>query len=424
MAPASSYVVQLDGRLAFVDKGRSDGFYEDQYLQLVRHESIIHPVTGEDLGGDVPLGSARVVEVFEKLATAEIIELALGMDLETLGMEVGAGKIRVRELSSELAEGLRSRVQKTKSSAGKMVTVGGMNNPVGPIRGLIPDLDLQFGGRVETAFPDRAYKLIPNTSLALADTTLNDSLANFNGSRQLALALEMPMTTKLSARAEFAVGSESQLAIGGAFHPGPIFNFVGDGYNPDGEAGAPGFTLVFGSGGRGARSLPLTVSNQIFSDSLAVAAQVLLDDPAATDSTIAVEVLQATSALRQSAEDSLDTISKRGFGFRFGVTLPASDRLTLRAALSSFGSLSEFTLGTTFFMKPYRPNMMNANPDGVTRSLVFGSDLIYDLKISQIYIKLNFKVPLTRRFTLTGGLLSDLAGISRYGLSFKTYLKN
>ena len=168
------------------------------------------------------------------------------------------------------------------------------------------------------------------------------------------------------------------------------------------------------------------MTERIFADSSAVRGYIVAEDPGAgepSDSLVLAQTEVFTSALRLAAEDSLDAISRRGFGYRFGMTLPISSRLSIRTGLTQFGSLSEFMAGVTYYMKAVNPSGTGANPDGAIRSLVVGSDLIYDLTIGQIYLNLNLKLPVSGSYTVSAGVLSDLSGISRFGVTLKSYLK-
>ena len=57
------YVMRVEGRLVFVDLGAQDEVIPNDLFRMIRQETIIHPVTGENLGGEVPLGMIRIVEI-------------------------------------------------------------------------------------------------------------------------------------------------------------------------------------------------------------------------------------------------------------------------------------------------------------------------------------------------------------------------
>ena len=100
------YVLRVEGRLVFLDMGTQDNVHPNKFYHMARQETVIHPVTGENLGGLIPLGSVRVVEVFPRLATAEVIRLNRDMDLELLDQEARQGLIRIQSMSEADVERL------------------------------------------------------------------------------------------------------------------------------------------------------------------------------------------------------------------------------------------------------------------------------------------------------------------------------
>ena len=62
----TGYVMRVEGRLVFIDLGAQDEVIPNDLFRVIRQETIIHPVTGENLGGEVPLGMVRVVEIFPR----------------------------------------------------------------------------------------------------------------------------------------------------------------------------------------------------------------------------------------------------------------------------------------------------------------------------------------------------------------------
>ena len=95
------YVLRSEGRLVFIDLGVQDEVIPNDLFSIVRQESIIHPVTGENLGGEVLMGMVRVIEIFNRYSTAEILNLSPGIDLRVLDTEARQGLIRVKSLTAE-----------------------------------------------------------------------------------------------------------------------------------------------------------------------------------------------------------------------------------------------------------------------------------------------------------------------------------
>ncbi len=421
---SEGYVVQVEGRLVFIDKGSQDNVYPDNLYQVVRQETIIHPVTGENLGGQVPLGAVRVVEVFPRLSTAEVVDLVRGMDLEMLDKEAKQGKIRIRPLPEEMEETMKKQMEVEPGMQPMRAAMGG--SPDGPVRSLVPDLRLGFGSRVVTAFPDTVFKLIPQGLRGQAEAdSINRPLENINGSNDVAFSLLMPFSERFSAIADVQMGSSSLFAIGGRYYPGPVLGFLGEGQTPDGEVGEPVVTLKVGTGGRGSSSLPVAVESQIVASSALQADSLFISTLDTSQVVFADSLFQAgvTTTLRTGARDSLNAISKRGTGFAFGLSLALSQRFSFRTGLRRFGNIREFSGGLTYYMKPAEPGGPGTNPDGAIRSLILALDATRDTKGKKTYMNLNLTYPLAPTYTLAAGFLTDMSSFNRIGLSLKGYLK-
>ena len=83
----TGYVMRVEGRLVFIDLGTQDEVIPNDLFRLIRQETIIHPVTGENLGGEVLLGVIRIVEIFPRYSTAEILKLDPGADIRMMEAE-------------------------------------------------------------------------------------------------------------------------------------------------------------------------------------------------------------------------------------------------------------------------------------------------------------------------------------------------
>ena len=239
------YRLSDEGRLVYIDLGSKDNVRPSNMLQLLRHESIIHPVTREDLGGETPLGAVRVVEAFPRLSTAEVIDLVRGIDLGILDQEARAGKTRVRPMPEGTGEALIDRLKEALGmpplQAVKIVSADGL------IGGWVPNLQVGIGTQEQTAAPDSINKLLSASRRTLADTTVNSPVGDLNSKRQIGLSFLIPVSERLSALADIQLGGISLLTVGGQYYMGK--SFWGAGRNPDGKVGEPALALKVGRGG-------------------------------------------------------------------------------------------------------------------------------------------------------------------------------
>ena len=281
------YVLQAAGRLVFIDKGEQDDVRPGDLVQVVRQETIIHPVTGENLGAQVALGVVRIVEVFPKLSTAEVVDLVRGVTMESLDMEARQGLIRTQPLPPEQEVMIQEKMVAEQS--GLMAPPGRMN-PDGIIGHLTPEVRVGFGNRAGLAVPDKTYKLInpaltfsnkagafintisdsafagvANTGLlSMADTTsVSQDLGAFGSSVLTSMALTYPLSERLTGLANIDLGVRSRVAVGARIYAGRLFRFLGNGYTPDGRIGEVVVTVKLGWGGQGARSLPVDALTRI-----------------------------------------------------------------------------------------------------------------------------------------------------------------
>lgn len=419
------YRLSDEGRLVYIDLGSKDNVRPSKMLQLLRHESIIHPVTQEDLGGETPLGAVRVVEVFPRLSTAEVIDLVRGMDLAVLDQEARAGKIRVRPMPEGTGEALEERLKAAPDmpplQAVKIISADGR------IGGWVPNLQVGIGTQVQTAAPDSIYKLLSASRRTLADTTVNAPVGDLDSKTEIGLSFLMPVSERLSALADIQMGGVSLLTVGGRYYVGK--SFWGAGRNPDGKVGEPALTLKVGKGGRGSSSLPqasldliqarsddvflATLNPEFVGDTLTDSLQTALND------TLSV----ITGALRTAAEDTLKELAGKGLGYALGLSVPVTRQFTLRSGLMKFGNISEFSGGVTYYLKAADPREEGVNPDGAYKSLVLALDGSYDTEAKDTYFNLDIKYPLGGRYTVGANLLTDLGGYNRFGLSLKGFFK-
>ena len=69
------HVIKVDGGRIVVDIGKEHGLRKGMSLMVFDEEEIIHPITGENLGTvERKRTELRVVEVYDKVCEAEVIE--------------------------------------------------------------------------------------------------------------------------------------------------------------------------------------------------------------------------------------------------------------------------------------------------------------------------------------------------------------
>ena len=458
------YVLQAVGRLIFIDKGEQDDVRPGDLLQVVRQETIIHPVTGENLGAMVALGAVRVVEVFPKLSTAEVVDLLRGVTIESLDMEAKQGLIRTQPLPPEQEMMMQ---EKMVAEATGMMAPPGRMNPDGILRQLTPEVRLGFGSRPDLSMPDRVYKLlsasqsfaqatgpligtlsdtafggIANTALMdLADTTsAAQNLGSLGSSVLTSMAFTYPLTERVTALGNIDLGVQSRVAVGARIYAGRLLRFLGSGYTPEGRVGEVVISVKLGWGGQGARSLPvdaltgLSARTDLLADSVFVEKALtisLLPDSitvgrARGDALIvqADSLLQAevTTVLQGAATDSIKLISERGIGVAWNLTLPLSRHFILKAHMTRVGNVDEIGGKLRYYLRAVDKDSPRANPDGTIRSLVMSLGANHDATMSRTSLDFGFTVPLVQRITLSTGFQTDFKGYNRFGLALKSYL--
>jgi len=412
------YVLRVEGRLVFIDLGSQHEVIPNDVFEVVRQETIIHPVTGENLGGEVPLGAIRVVEIFPRLSTAEVVQLEPGVSLTALDSEAKQGLIRVKSAAPDVADEVRRR------STGRRVFVPpratSTANPDGPLKGIIPELGFGLGSKVQTQLPDRLWKLVGDESLlAMADTTTTDqTFPSINGSMVSAVLIDVPMSRRWTLQGDIRLGAEARLAIGAKVYAGSLFG-KSAGLTPDGPVGAPVFTVSVGTGGRGASVLPADLESQLIADAALLAPETFLPDTTANRDSLYQVVI--TDSLRKEANDSLSAIAGGGLGFSMGLRVPVTRKITCALGLVRFGNVSRISGGVTYYLRPLGEG--NANPDGVLRAPILDVAATWDGDAESMLLDLGVTMPLTRIYTAALGVRSDFTGSVRFGVALKGYFR-
>ena len=435
----SGYVLQAAGRLLFIDKGEQDNVRPGDLLQVVRQEVIRHPETGENLAGEVVLGAVRVVEVFPRLSTAEVVHLVRGMTIEIIDMEARQGIIRIKGLPPEEEMAIRQRLAVRQTEQAEV-----RSNPDGRIRKIAPEIRLGFGSR--PAGPDWAYHLIdpaavlddhldaaPQPAAAYIDVQPRELLAQVDtagaesvslGSAMLAqVGATFPISARVTALAFARFGSQSAFAGGARVYPGRVLGFLGEGYTPDGRVGEPALTLMLGRGGQGTQSLSEAARAQLTALSTLTAGAAYLaalseDQQAVADSLLRADV---TGILQQVAADTLKALNRRGLGVQVGIALPVARHVTLKGQVTHWGNVKEVGGGLTYYWRAVAPNEPRANPDGMVRTPVFTAGGRYDLDAKQGLLDVEMALPVSPRLTLSGAVQTNFGSYTRFGLMLKRY---
>jgi hypothetical protein len=431
------YVMRVEGRLVFLDLGAQDEVIPNDLFRVIRQETIIHPVTGENLGGEVPLGIIRIVEIFPRYSTAEILNLDPGADIRMMSSEARQGLIRVKMLTSDEQMDAQNMMTRKPMVRSATIMAPSTGNPDGAMNSIVTEFRVGGGSAADTNLPSRAYNLISDSVLlAQADTaSIDQTLENFNSSLLVDLGVRMPLSDKGSFIGRLGIGAATKLAVGARFYPGTIF---GSGVaTPDGHVGEPAFTILVGYGGKGSSTLPAVALAQLTARMTLVAIdgfEIDLGDTLVTvpvggftpaDAALQVRVDSAfqavtTDSIRASATDSLSKLASKGLGFGIGVDLPLTEQIKIDASLERFGSIETMAFGLTWYSK--RMGIGDVNPDGVLRSLIGSARLILDSNADKTYVDLGITYPVSAQYTLSAGFISDFGGFNQFGLSFRGYI--
>jgi hypothetical protein len=431
------YVMRVEGRLVFLDLGAQDEVIPNDLFRVIRQETIIHPVTGENLGGEVPLGIIRIVEIFPRYSTAEILNTDPGADIRMMSSEARQGLIRVKMLTSDEQMDVQNMITRKPMIRSATIMAPSTGNPDGAMNSIVPEFRVGGASAADTNLPSRTYNLISNpVLLAQADTaSIDQTLENFNSPLLVELGVRMPLSDKASFIGRLGIGAATKFAVGARFYPGTMF---GSGVaTPDGHVGEPAFTVMVGYGGKGSSALPAAALAQLTARTNLVAVdgfEIDLGDTLVTvpvggftptDAALQVRVDSAfqavtTDSIRASATDSLTKLASTGLGFGIGVDLPLTEQIKLDASLERFGSIETMAFGLAWYSK--RMGMGDANPDGVLRSLIGSARLILDSNADKTYVDLGITYPVSAQYTLSAGFISDFGGFSQFGLAVRGYI--
>lgn len=464
LAQDEGYVLQVAGRLVFVDQGEQDNLRPGDILQVIRKEVIKHPETGENLAGEVALGAVRIVEVFPRISTAEVVDLIKAMDMELLDKESRQGLIRTRVMPPEAEMVILERVQARESG---MMAPPDEWNPDGILRQFVTEVRVGLGSRPAVVWPGFAYELVglstvgtqlPKTTLTrlptafdgvlntelltLADTSAAQALAPFGGAVATRVGLIYPFSNRWTFLADLSFGSSSEIRFGAKFYAGRLFRFLGDGYTPDGVVGAPVFTLKLGTGGQGSGTLPATELSQLFAKTSLAADEVyalsVLDTTLAPNETFPefaaanpalithVDTLyqaDVTQLLQGAANSGAGALTKSSLGFAFGITWPLARHFTLGGHWTRMGNIKEYGAQLTYYMRAVEKASPAVNPDGRIRSAVFALGGRRDTGAKQNILDFDLIFPIAQRYTFSGAVATDLKGFTRFGVALKIYLK-
>lgn len=448
VAQEAGYVLQVQGRLVFLDKGIQDDIHPDDFFELVRQETIIHPVTGENLGGQVHLGAVRVVQVLSKLSTAEVVDLVNGIGPEMLDQEAKQGLIRIQPLHGDLKTKIKTRMKALQDMGPRSF---GDRNPDGVIGYLVPEFRFGLGSKPVLHLPSRANRLVserlqfshlggkpveflPEGAYAfLADSLLVDfadtsgigSMPSLGHTEGVGVSLTFPTTNWSSAIVDLGFGSRSHILFGIRTYPGSLFNFLGSGITPVGRVGEPVLTFKVGWGGRGPRSLSESAEKQLIARSELKADNFFISllNPEQTSVADSLYQVGITEVLRKEAGDSLREITRREVGFTLGLCLPLSRDFILKAGLTRLANIRELNAGLTYYLKKIDGDGTESNPDGVVRSPVLMLDWIYNSNSKMGVLNPSLKFPFSPNYTVTVGYVTNLGNFNRFGIGLRGYLQ-
>ena len=420
----TGYVMRVEGRLVFIDLGAQNEVIPNDLFRVIRQETIIHPVTGENLGGEVPLGVIRIVEIFPRYSTAEILNMDPGADVRMMEADARQGLVRVKMLTPDEQMDVQNVITRRPMVRSTRAMSPSAGNPDGALKSIIPEFRIGGGSAAETNLPDRAYKLVADPVLLsqIADTAGVGPLENFNGSILAEIGVSMPLSDKASFVGSLGLGAATKLAVGVTYYPGTLF---GSGaLTPSGHVGEPALTVTVGFGGRGSGTLPVTALAQLIADPTLVAPVefvTALNDTTLTQAVVdSIYQASVTDSIRGAATDSLGSLAAKGLGFGLGISLPISEQIKVDANIERFGSIQELSFGVTWYQK--RMAMGETNPDGVLRSLIGQAHVILDTHASKTYFDLGVTYPMTKQYTVSAGFISDFGGFSQLGLAVRGYI--
>ena len=140
------YVIRILEHLVYVDVGTRDGVEVGDLYEVVRSEKVVHPVTGEEVGGvEVRVGAIQVTQVFEKMSVGEILE--------------GDGEIKMLHTIKRVTDPERvSSLLSARSTGGAELEIGpkvGGGTQVKKIWGIAPGLY-----QVKRGHPIRGYSMM------------------------------------------------------------------------------------------------------------------------------------------------------------------------------------------------------------------------------------------------------------------------
>ena len=277
------------------------------------------------------------------------------------------------------------------------------------------------------------FGLISDPNLLAQAANTDSVLENINSSIVIALGAHYPLSNRTSLVGDLSVGARSKLAVGAKFYTTSLFGTGAP--TPNGRVGEPAIRVTVGFGGKGSSSLPIDVTSRLIADpTLAAPADFgisigdstfIKSDPTLTpqveaqiDSSYRAVV---TDSLRVLATDSLSSVAKRGLGIGIGMVLPITNKIKMDLGMERFGSIEEYTLGLTYYMRPLSSQAMT-NPDGVLRSWIFGAQAVFDTKFDKTYLDLNVTYPLTPMYTVAAGFTSNFGGFNHFGVTFRGYI--
>ena len=112
-AQVDGMVIRVMDRLLFIDAGQHQGVQEGEFFNILSTNIVSHPITGDTLAiAPKNIGAIRVIQVYEKMALGEVIQLQ--EDTDPMLMQISRVKDTMRR--QELEAHLQWHVKTAKRS--------------------------------------------------------------------------------------------------------------------------------------------------------------------------------------------------------------------------------------------------------------------------------------------------------------------
>lgn len=354
--PVKGYVLQVAGKLVYLDLGMRDNVRVGDTFEIIRDQEIVHPITGENLGGKAPVGVVRVTQVFEKLSIAEVVSVIPGASMMRMD------RIRMGSESMEPPQPAPAK-EDTAQATPPPPAPPPEHEMVHTPDGVVGGIDLGLRGGYETKQKSRAIGM---------DILLPLSRRFALGGEYLRSAESHEIPPDKESLTEEEMGGRLRVYMGRWLRSG-------EDINPDGDVGSVVLDL-----GAGVRRMKTTTEQPVI---------------------VSIDTTQTPpDTTRGTSEATARTRENR---MNFGVALPLARKLTLGFGYDWEKHVSRVNAWFRYYLRPIDSDWEGANPDGKVGSPVFTVFGSYDTKgiSSKKWMGIDVKFPLSRMFTF--GLAFD-----------------